>query len=57
MIKMTFEHQGLKVSIQDEDAEEIFEVLELCVTILKASGYAEENINEGIKELNKQLNN
>jgi predicted house-cleaning noncanonical NTP pyrophosphatase (MazG superfamily) len=56
MIKMTFEHQGLKVSIQDEDAEDVFEVLELFVTILKASGYAEENINEGIKDLNKQLN-
>jgi hypothetical protein len=56
MIKMTFEHQGLKVSIEDEDAEDVFEVLELFVTILKASGYAEENINEGIKDLNKQLN-
>ena len=53
---MTFEHLGLKVSIQDEDAEDVFEVLELCVTVLKASGYAEENINEGIKELNNQLN-
>ncbi len=53
---MTFEHQGLKVSIEDEDAEDVFEVLELFVTILKASGYAEENINEGIKDLNKQLN-
>ena len=54
---MTFEHLGLKVSIEDEDEKDIFEILELCITILKASGYADENINEGIKELNKQLNN
>lgn len=53
---MTFEHSGLKVSIEDDQAEDIFEILEMCITILKASGYAEENINEGIKELNKQLN-
>ena len=53
---MTFEHCGLKVSIEDDEAEDIFEILEICVTILKASGYAEENINEGIKQLNNQLN-
>jgi|GEM_PF-3637259 len=56
MTKMTFEHLGLKVSIEDIDELDIFETLELCITILKASGYADENINEGIKELYKQLN-
>ena len=56
MTKMTFEHLGLKVSIEDIEELDIFETLELCITILKASGYADETINEGIKELNKQLN-
>ncbi len=52
---MTFEHLGLKVSIEDIDELDIFETLELCITILKASGYADENINEGIKELYNQI--
>jgi hypothetical protein len=56
MTKMTFEHLGLKVSIEDIDELDIFETLELCITILKASGYQDETINESIKELNKQLN-
>jgi len=54
-MKMTFEHFGLKVSIEDDEEKDIFEVLELCVTILKASGYQEESINDGIKELYNQI--
>jgi len=50
-MKITIELEGLKCTIENEEAETIHEALYLIIYALKGVGFTDNVINDGIKEL------
>lgn len=50
-MKITIELEGLKCTIENEEAETIHEALYLIIFALKGVGFSDNVINDGIKEL------
>lgn len=49
-MKVTIELSGIKCTIEDEQAETIYDAIELVSYALKGSGFCDELISEVIKE-------
>lgn len=50
-MKVTIEQNGFKCTVEDEKAENIYDVVELVSYALKGIGFSEETISKVIKEI------
>ena len=56
-MKITYESDGLIVSISDDESKDIHEIFEVFINILRSAGYQDKSIKSGINELNNQFKN
>lgn len=51
MFKIALEHENLKINIEDTDALDIFEAMEVIHSVLLACGFHADSLVEGYEEM------